>query len=158
MTTPGSHKSPARSDEVVNVGERRLIDHIRRRLPAPPASLIVGIGDDAAVAIVDRGRIVVQGSIEELTRGGAPTVLLMTSDDERARQIAAAHAGVARVERTRHGLDVHLQADNGAVPTITADLNRTLVLAGVDVYRLDPEHATLEQRFLDLTTPLENAA
>ena len=55
MTTPGSHKSPARSDDVVSVGERRLIDHIRRRLPAPPASLVVGIGDDAAVAIVDRG-------------------------------------------------------------------------------------------------------
>ena len=55
MTTPGSHESPARSDDVVSVGERRLIDHIRRRLPAPPASLVVGIGDDAAVAIVDRG-------------------------------------------------------------------------------------------------------
>jgi ABC-2 type transport system ATP-binding protein len=111
------------------------------------------------VAIVDRGRIVVQGSIEELTRGGAPTLLLVTSDDERARQIAAAHAGVVRVERTRHGLDVHFRADsNGALPNVTADLNRTLVLAGVDVYRLDPEHATLEQRFLDLTTPLEDAA
>ena len=110
------------------------------------------------VAIVDRGRIVVQGSIEELTRGGQPTLLLATSDDERARQIAAEHAGVARVERNRHGLDVHLSADNGAVPDLTADLNRTLVLAGVDVYRLDPEHATLEQRFLDLTTPLEKAA
>ena len=55
MTTPGSYESPARSDDVVSVGERRLIDHIRRRLPAPPASLVVGIGDDAAVAIVDRG-------------------------------------------------------------------------------------------------------
>jgi ABC-2 type transport system ATP-binding protein len=110
------------------------------------------------VAIVDRGRIVVQGSIEELTRGGAPTLLVATSDDERARQLASAHEGVTRVERTRHGLDVHLRADNGALPSITADLNRTLVLAGVDVYRLDPEHATLEQRFLDLTTPLENAA
>ena len=41
----------------MTVGERRLIDHIRRRLPAPPASLVVGIGDDAAVAIVDRGAL-----------------------------------------------------------------------------------------------------
>ena len=111
------------------------------------------------VAIVDRGRIVVQGSIEELTRGGAPTLLLATSDDERARQIASAHAGVASVARAHHGLDVHLSADsNGALPDITADLNRTLVLDGVAVYRLEPEHATLEQRFLDLTTPLEDAA
>ena len=111
------------------------------------------------VAIVDHGRIVVQGSIEELTRGGQPTLLLSTSDDERARLIAGEHAGVTRVVRTRHGIDVHLGADsNGALPNITADLNRTLVLAGVDVYRLEPEHATLEQRFLALTTPLEDAA
>ena len=111
------------------------------------------------VAIVDRGRIVVQGSIEELTSGGAPTLLVATSDDERARQIAAAHVGVVGVTRTRHGLDVHLHADsNGALPGITADINRTLVLDDVDVYRLEPEHATLEQRFLALTTPLEDAA
>jgi ABC-2 type transport system ATP-binding protein len=111
------------------------------------------------VAIVDRGRIVVQGSIEELTRTGAPTLLLETSDDGRARQIASEHANVTRVDRTRHGLVVHLSAESKALlPNITADLNRTFVLAGVAVYRLEPEHATLEQRFLDLTTPLEDAA
>lgn len=36
-------------------GERALIDHIRRRLPQPPASLIVGPGDDAAVVVPERG-------------------------------------------------------------------------------------------------------
>jgi len=35
--------------------ERELIDHIRRRLPAPPASVIVGPGDDAAVIAPERG-------------------------------------------------------------------------------------------------------
>lgn len=35
--------------------ERGLIDHIRRRLPAAPPSLIVAPGDDAAVAIPERG-------------------------------------------------------------------------------------------------------
>lgn len=35
--------------------ERSLIDHIRRRLPAAPSSLIVAAGDDAAVARPDRG-------------------------------------------------------------------------------------------------------
>jgi thiamine-monophosphate kinase len=42
---------------VATVGERRLIDHIRRRLAPAPASLVVGIGDDAAVAVVDRGAL-----------------------------------------------------------------------------------------------------
>src|ERR671930_993548 len=39
-----------------------------------------------AIAIVDRGRVVVQGSIDELT-GGAETVLVATSDDLRARAL-----------------------------------------------------------------------
>jgi thiamine-monophosphate kinase len=42
---------------VSSIGERGLIDRIRRRLPPPPASLVVSIGDDAAVAEVDRGTL-----------------------------------------------------------------------------------------------------
>jgi thiamine-monophosphate kinase len=34
---------------VAEIGERALIDRIRQRLPAPPAGLVVGPGDDAAV-------------------------------------------------------------------------------------------------------------
>ena len=51
MSSPGSAQSPL----VSALGERALIEHIRRRLPAPPASLLVPIGDDAAVATTDRG-------------------------------------------------------------------------------------------------------
>lgn len=40
-----------------DVGERGLIDHIRRRLPPPPADLIVGPGDDGAVVRPDRGAL-----------------------------------------------------------------------------------------------------
>jgi thiamine-monophosphate kinase len=47
------------SATVADVGERGLIDRIRRRLPAAPASLVVGIGDDAAVATPDRGALLV---------------------------------------------------------------------------------------------------
>lgn len=42
---------------MATVGERGLIEHIRRRLPPPPPALVVGIGDDAAVAMVDRGTL-----------------------------------------------------------------------------------------------------
>ena len=52
MTTPDS--SP-----LSEVGERALLERIRRRLPPPPPSLVVGIGDDAAVAVPDRGAFVV---------------------------------------------------------------------------------------------------
>jgi thiamine-monophosphate kinase len=38
-------------------GERAIVAHIQRRLPLPPSSLIVGVGDDAAVAAPERGAL-----------------------------------------------------------------------------------------------------
>jgi thiamine-monophosphate kinase len=43
----------------MELGERALIARIRERLPVPPSSLFVGIGDDAAVASIDRGSFAV---------------------------------------------------------------------------------------------------
>lgn len=54
MNSPGS-AAPL----VAEIGERALIDRIRGRLPEPPGFLTVGIGDDAAVAIPDRGEFLV---------------------------------------------------------------------------------------------------
>lgn len=45
----------SRGSAVGQPGERVLIDHIRRRLPAPPSSLLIGAGDDAAVIVPARG-------------------------------------------------------------------------------------------------------
>lgn len=53
MSSPGS--SPA--SRVADLGERALIERIRQRLPPPPSTLVVGIGDDAAVAIPERGEL-----------------------------------------------------------------------------------------------------
>jgi thiamine-monophosphate kinase len=52
LNTPGSE-----AVQLADVGERGLIERIRRRLPDPPESLIVGIGDDAAVVMPDRGAL-----------------------------------------------------------------------------------------------------
>ena len=41
------------------LGERGLVAAIRRRLPPPPPWLVVGPGDDAAVAEPSRGELVV---------------------------------------------------------------------------------------------------
>lgn len=53
MSSPGNLPQQRVSD----VGERALIERIRLRVPPPPRGLVVGIGDDAAVAAPDRGAL-----------------------------------------------------------------------------------------------------
>ena len=105
------------------------------------------------VAIVDRGRVVVQGSIAEL-RGDSELVVLVTADDiTRARRVLAEHPAVTRVDDDGFTLALSL-LDAGAV----ADVNARLVGAGIAVSRLEPQQASLERRFLEITTRLEDAA
>ena len=44
---------------VAEIGEYKLIERIHSRVPPPPASIVVGIGDDAAVIEPDRGMLTV---------------------------------------------------------------------------------------------------
>jgi ABC-2 type transport system ATP-binding protein len=105
------------------------------------------------VAIVDQGTIVAQGSIAELRGEGGHVLLVETDDAARARPLLAAHPAVERVRDDGVGLIVSL-LDMAAA----ADVNRQLVEAGIGVSRLEPQQASLEQRFLEITTRLENAA
>ena len=52
MSTRASY--PA-TESLTSIGERGLIALIRERFPSPPGILPVGIGDDAAVAVPERG-------------------------------------------------------------------------------------------------------
>jgi ABC-2 type transport system ATP-binding protein len=103
-----------------------------------------------AIAIVDQGRVVVQGSIEELT-GDASTVLVSTSDDLHAQSLLAASG----IETVAGGLRITVDGD---ISSAAAALNRRLVEAGLDVHRLEPERISLERRFLEITSRLEAAA
>ncbi len=103
-----------------------------------------------AIAIVDRGRIVVQGSVEELT-GEAASVIVATDDDVRAEAVLGDHA----VELIEGGLRVQVE---GETTVAAAAINRRLVEAGLDVHRLEPERISLERRFLEITSRLEAAA
>jgi ABC-2 type transport system ATP-binding protein len=105
------------------------------------------------VAIVDQGRVVVQGSIAELRAGGEPTVLIETREGVASAPVLAGHPAVRHVEAEAGALRVEL-ADLAAVP----ELNRRLVEAGHGVLRLEPLQASLEERFLEITSRLENVA
>ena len=104
------------------------------------------------VAIVDQGRVVVQGSIDELRGGSEPQLLLGVDDPAGARDVLAREASVGRVSAEGQELLVTLLEGSGCV-----DLNRRLVEAGIVVHRFELVQATLEQRFLELTTPLETS-
>jgi ABC-2 type transport system ATP-binding protein len=105
------------------------------------------------VAIVDGGAVVLQGSIEELRAGGSAMLRIEADDRSRARLVALSHKGVRAVEDDGDTLVLTLHDRD-----VAADVNRQLVEAGIAVHRLEPSEASLEQRFLELTTRLENAA
>jgi ABC-2 type transport system ATP-binding protein len=108
-----------------------------------------------AAAIVDRGKVVSQGAIAELASGGARHELIVGVDDvERALQAAAASELVLEAHRSDEGLRVVLA---GAAQT-AAQLNALLVAAGVGVMRLEPVRHSLEQRFLEITSRLDQPA
>jgi ABC-2 type transport system ATP-binding protein len=102
------------------------------------------------VAIVDRGKIVVQGPVAQIASGGDPTLLVEVDDT------AAARRALGTIS------DIRSVADDGAALRITlgdgfnaAAVNRVLVAAGIAVSRLEPARASLEERFLDITSRLE---
>ena len=105
-----------------------------------------------AVAIVDRGRVVVQGSIEQLKAGGERTVLIGTPDELRAQAALADHAAVGSVERNGAGIRVTLEPDLELTTEEAAgELNRSLGAEGIVVHKLVAESASLEERFLQIT-------
>jgi ABC-2 type transport system ATP-binding protein len=105
------------------------------------------------IAIVDQGKIVAQGSIADLRDSGDHSVVVEVDDIPRARALLSAEPAVERVLDDGELLRVSLR-DPATVPS----LNRLLVVAGLNVMRLEPTQASLEQRFLEVTTRLENAA
>jgi ABC-2 type transport system ATP-binding protein len=107
------------------------------------------------VAIVDQGKVVVQGSIAELAAGGKETILIATSDEEQALAILSEHRGVKSAIAEANGIRVTL-----GVHSVEAqdDISRRLVLAGLAIRRFEPARVSLEQRFLEITSRLEESA
>jgi ABC-2 type transport system ATP-binding protein len=103
------------------------------------------------VAIVDHGRVLTQGTVAELTGDGTPTVTIEVDDAGAARRLLGSEPRVRRV--TDDGATLSVVLADGLDP---AGINRVLVAGGVGVSRLEPVRATLEQRFLHITSRLED--
>jgi ABC-2 type transport system ATP-binding protein len=98
------------------------------------------------VAIVSRGRVIHEGSLEDLIASSAGGYALRTTDDARAAAVAVGVDGVRGVEPRDGGLA--FQADDEAA---VAELSLALARADVGILALVPRTASLEELFFRLT-------
>jgi len=109
-----------------------------------------------AVAIVDQGRIIRQGAITELLSGATLELQIDCSQPEQAR--ALLERGELAVDIVITPVGLQLQLRSGTGHDVIAEINRVLVEGGIDVYRLQPVHASLESWFLQVTSRLGDVA
>jgi ABC-2 type transport system ATP-binding protein len=105
------------------------------------------------VAIVDRGRIVAQGSLSELEAGDDGAITIGCDDPRAALALLDGVAPLREVEEIAGGLRILLRPD-ASIERVASDLNKRLVEGGVAVHRLEPSRVSLEHRFLEITRRL----
>jgi ABC-2 type transport system ATP-binding protein len=108
------------------------------------------------VAIIDKGRILMQGPVEEIARAGHPSIRIRCDAVDKAAGLLENHPQIERIEREGEAMIVMIDAEPGAaLDAIVADLNRRLVEGGISVYAVEAERISLEKRFLEVTSRLE---
>jgi ABC-2 type transport system ATP-binding protein len=105
------------------------------------------------VAIVDRGRIVAQGSLAELSAGDDGAITIGCDDPAEAVASISGNGSLREIEEISGGLRILLEPD-ASLEKVAAEINRQLVGAGIAVHRLEPSHVSLEHRFLEITRRL----
>jgi ABC-2 type transport system ATP-binding protein len=106
-----------------------------------------------AVAIVDHGRVIRQGPIDELVRGAGTAVVRVDCSDPAPAARVIEQAGIAAgTAIAEAGLNVTLPA--GAPRETVAEINRRLVASGISVYGLQEVRTSLEDWFLSVTSRL----
>jgi len=103
------------------------------------------------VCVVSNGRIVKQGTVEELLSRKQSEVEVTVNDPVAAAGVAQQLPYVSRAEMVNGQLRVTLTGDSAA------DLNRELVSAGLRVSALSPARSTLEEIYLTLMAEQEHA-
>ena len=99
-----------------------------------------------AVAVIERGRLVWQGRIEDLRRGDGTHYVVDCDDPRTATQVLAGHPAVTDVAVVGGSACITL-----ASPESAGLIAGALAAAGVRVSRLAPVEVSLEDRFLRLT-------
>ena len=110
-------------------------------------------------AIVDRGKIVVQGAISELAEGATQHELIVGVNDlDGALAVLDGCEQAREARRSDEGLRVVLaDGSGGSAAERAAAINGALVGSGIAVSRLEPVRQSLEQRFLEVTSRLSDS-
>lgn len=95
-----------------------------------------------AVAIVDRGKVVAQGDLTQLLRASSVRVRATGV----SREARAAMARFGELDDDSDGAVLVKGIDRERIP----DLVSAIVSAGARVYSVEPQHESLEERFLSL--------
>ncbi|HEY1349927.1 MAG TPA: ABC transporter ATP-binding protein [Ktedonobacteraceae bacterium] len=111
------------------------------------------------VAILQRGNLIKQGNVDELLRGREKVLVRLHSAEElvraqsvleQAREAGAHWIGALHTERDLHGQEMlHIDAPG----THTAEVNRLLARSEIFAAELHPYAGSLEEVYLQLTTP-----
>lgn len=111
------------------------------------------------VAILQKGNLIKQGNVRELLRSKEQIQVRLGNADElerargvleQARERGANWIGLLAVEKDHHGQEM-LCVD--APQTCSAEINRLLAQAGLFATELHPYEGSLEDVYLQLTTP-----
>jgi ABC-2 type transport system ATP-binding protein len=105
------------------------------------------------VAIVDHGKVVRQGPIDELIAEAGVTVEVQCSDPPEAARSLGQLTAASGIALTEHGLIVTLSP--GQASEKTDEITRRLVETGISVHGIQLVHASLEDWFLSVTSRLE---
>src|SRR5665213_407947 len=94
------------------------------------------------IIVIGRGKLITSGSVDDLTKTAEGTVLVRGSD----------HAHLTSVLTAQHGV-VRDSNDNGlTVGGLTSDqIGQIAFDAGITLFELTPQRASLEEVFMDLT-------
>jgi ABC-2 type transport system ATP-binding protein len=106
-----------------------------------------------AVAIVDCGRVIEQGAVADLVNADDAVVVIGVDRPQVALGVLRGMLGTGDVYLL--GGELHVAVSDRAH---AAAINRVLVDAGLHVWRLARAESSLEERFLALTSRLEEAA
>jgi ABC-2 type transport system ATP-binding protein len=106
-------------------------------------------------AIVDRGKVVTQGSIDELTAGGRK-VAVGTDDPGRAATLLAGVHGVELAVVENGAVELSLVPNGSRERELVTEIVRRMLGAGLAIDRVAPVEASLEERFLNITQRLED--